>query len=188
MTIPLEGIWDKGLAFDLHSVSSTYLGVNEYGRNQFHTVRTPMGELVHSLKYNSHKEAVIEIIDLLISKISGFETFDAIIPCPPTKLRNWQPVEEIAKELGKRFHVKVINALVKEAGQTQVKDIDPAERERLLSESIKLNGNHDFSNQKLLLVDDLYQSGSTLSASTSVLKAQGKAQIVYVLTMTKTRG
>jgi len=188
MTIRLEGIWDKGFAFDLHSVSSTYLGVNEYGRDQFHTVRTPMGELVHSLKYKSNKGAVIEIVNLLTSKIHGFETFDAIVPCPPTNSRTWQPVEEIAKELGNRFQVKFINALKKEAGQTQVKDIDPAERERILSESIKLNGNFDFSDQKILLIDDLYQSGSTLSASTSVLKIQGRAKTVYVLAMTKTRG
>jgi competence protein ComFC len=48
MTIELNGNWDKGLAFDVHSLSSTYLGPNEFGHDQWDTTRTEMGALVHN--------------------------------------------------------------------------------------------------------------------------------------------
>ena len=40
---------------------------------------------------------------------------------------------------------------------------------------------------KILLVDDLYRSGTTLRVATDLLKTTGKAEKVSVLTMTKTR-
>jgi len=41
--------------------------------------------------------------------------------------------------------------------------------------------------RNLLLFDDLYRSGATLNAITLALKNEGKAEKVYVLTLTKTR-
>jgi predicted amidophosphoribosyltransferase len=97
-------------------------------------------------------------------------------------------VDEIAKAMGEHFGIEIIHALIKNSGTSQIKDVgDPAEREKLLLETIQLKEGLDFSNKKLLLIDDLYQSGSTLSVATSVLKDKGKAHKVFVLTMTKTR-
>ena len=187
MVIQLEGIWDKGFAFDLHTESSVLVGTNPFGHPQFETKRTEMGEMVFLLKNRGHRDLAPKIVDLLTSSFKIFD-FDAFIPCPATKKRSWQPVEEIVNELGKRFSVPVIHALKNDADGPQIKDIDdPAEREKLLLESIQLSGNDDFTGQKLLLVDDLYQSGSTLSVATKVLKEQAKASKVCVLTMTKTR-
>jgi len=188
MVIPLEGNWDKGFAFDLHTESSIHIGTDPFGHEQFETRRTQMGELLYQLKYRQRREVAKEIVDLLAERFKTLNTFDAIIPCPATKSRPWQPVEEITMELGKRFGVAVINALVKDTSSTQIKDIeDPAEREKLLLESIRIKDTHDFSGKKVLLVDDLYQSGSTLSVATYVLKEQANAAMVCVLTMTKTR-
>jgi predicted amidophosphoribosyltransferase len=43
------------------------------------------------------------------------------------------------------------------------------------------------SGKNLLLFDDLYRSGATVSAITELLKSQGKAKAVYLLTLTETR-
>lgn len=188
MVIPLEGIWDKGVAFDFHIEESTHLGVDESGRNRFDTKRTQMGELVYQLKYKRDRDAAKQIVELLTS-LRGIEKINVIVPCPATKNRPWQPVEEIAKELGKKYGIPIINALKKDDSNSQIKDIDdPAERQKLLIESIKLTDDYDFSDKNVLLLDDLYQTGSTLSICTSVLKDQAKAKRVSVLTMTKTKG
>jgi predicted amidophosphoribosyltransferase len=39
----------------------------------------------------------------------------------------------------------------------------------------------------ILLLDDLYRSGATVSAISNLLKHQGKAKAVRLLTLTKTR-
>jgi competence protein ComFC len=115
---------------------------------------------------------------------------DAIIPIPSTnKHRATQPVNAIAKELGRRLDVPVIeDALEKSAGGPQLKNVEDAdERKELLKEHMALTGNHDLSEMNVLLLDDLYRSGSTLKVATDLLYDQAKCKNVYVLTMTKTR-
>ena len=45
----------------------------------------------------------------------------------------------------------------------------------------------DLKNRCVLLVDDLYDSGTTLTEATKVLYEQGGVQHVLVLTLTRTR-
>ncbi|MBK8189541.1 MAG: ComF family protein [Vampirovibrionales bacterium] len=187
MVVTLEGLWDKGFAYDVHTVNSAHLGLNEYGHDMFETQRTPMGELVYQLKYKGRREVAREIVELLIRGIGGLDTVNVIIPCPATRTRPFQAVEEIAQELGRRCQRPVTKALIN-SGHSQIKDIeDPAERQKCLLESIQLAGDFDFSGQKALLLDDLYQTGSTLSVATSLLKAHTNVHRVFALTMTKTR-
>jgi competence protein ComFC len=85
--------------------------------------------------------------------------------------------------------VKVLlDLLQKRPGGAQLKNVDdPAERQRLLRDSMSLSEAHDVSGKKILLVDDLYRSGATLSIATELLIDEGRADSVSVLTMTKTR-
>ena len=114
MTIEIKGNWKKGLAFDVHTLSSTYLGVDGSGHERWDSTRSEMGELVYQLKYKGKKANIEKIVDLISKKIKGLETFDAIIPVPPTnRNRAIQPVIQIANELGRRKRVKVLDILEK---------------------------------------------------------------------------
>lgn len=189
MTIELKGNWKKGLAYDVHTLSSTYLGPDEFGHDRWDTTRSEMGNLVYQLKYKNDRSVVRRIVDLITKKIKGIEKFDLIIPIPSTKKnRPYQPVEEIANELGRRKRIKVLNLLTKAAGGAELKNIDDQkEREKLLKARISISGDYDISGKKVLLLDDLYRSGTTLSAATNVLYNQAQVDSVCVLTMTKTR-
>lgn len=108
MTIELKGNWKKGFAYDIHTLDSTYMGVDEYGHNRWETTRSEMGDLVYRLKYQGDNSAVCRIVDLL-GRYKGLETMDAIIPIPSTnKHRKTQPVYLIARELGARLKVPVL--------------------------------------------------------------------------------
>ena len=85
----LIGDWELGLAFDLHTVTSTYLGPNQFGHDQFDNTRSEMGELLYQLKYQNDISAISTIIELL--NVIIIEKFDYIIPVPSSKLRNFQP-------------------------------------------------------------------------------------------------
>lgn len=188
MVITLEGNWQSGKAFDLHTVSSTYLGVDSYGHDQFDTVRSAMGTLVHRLKYLSDKSALGEIVGLL-DTIGGIEKFDCLVPIPPTnKKRPFQPVELITAALGERRKVKVWLDLLTNDGDAELKGIsDPVERVEKLKAAIKMAAGADVAGMNILLVDDLYRSGTTLRVATDLLSGTGGAASVCVLTMTKTR-
>ena len=64
-------------------------------------------------------------------------------------------------------------------------DID--ERKRLLSESLEISETYDIEGKNILVIDDLYRSGATLTAATQLLYENGDVKDVFVLAMTKTR-
>ncbi len=107
----------------------------------------------------------------------------------PTRVRSIQPVELIAVELGRRRAVNVIVDALSNGGNEELKTItDPVARHQLLEEAIKLNAPLEmYKGKKILLLDDLYRSGSTLRVATNLLYKEGEAAEVSVLTMTKTR-
>ncbi len=53
MSIELRGNWKRGFACDVHTLDSIYLGVNEFGYDQWENVRSEMGELLYQLKYHA---------------------------------------------------------------------------------------------------------------------------------------
>jgi competence protein ComFC len=189
MAITLEGNWKSGKAYDLHTMSSTHLGTDEFGHHRFDNRRSEMGELVYQLKYKQDKSTIAKIVTLL-DKIGGIEIFDFIIPIPPTnKNRPFQPVELIAVALGKKRGVTVATNALSNEGTEELKGMtDPIARNELLEAALKLSAPGDnYNGKKVLLVDDLYRSGATLQVATDLLYKQGKAGQVSVLTMTKTR-
>ena len=188
MVISLQGNWRAGKAYDLHTVDSTYLGVDEFGHDRFDNQRSEMGELVYRLKYRSDRKAIAEIIGLL-EEIKGIEKFDVIIPIPPTnKKRKFQPVGLIAQALGENRGVEVLQDCLVNEGDEELKGItDPVARDDLLQKALQVTSNKKIAGRHVLLVDDLYRSGSTLRIATELVYGKGKAKDVCVLTMTKTR-
>ncbi len=189
MAIEIKGNWKKGLAFDVHTLSSTYLGPNEFGHDQFDNIRSEMGELVYKLKYQNDRSTLTSIVALL-DKIKGIDQFDYIIPIPPTDQgRGFQPVTEIALAIGKQHGIEVLtNILKKKAGGPQLKNVfDPEKRKESLKVSLHIDKGDSVAGCNILLVDDLYRSGATLSVATNLLYEDAKANKVCVLTMTKTR-
>lgn len=187
MVHEITGNWKFGLAFDLHTVSSTYLGVDQYGHDRYENTRSEIGELVYQLKYRNDQTAVPKIIQLL-TEIEGVETFDAIIPAPSSKKRAVQPVDAIAQALGQQRGIPVLTGYLVKTGDAELKGIsDPAERDNALANSIVIAGKQDISGKNVLLLDDLYRSGATLNVCCHVLKKQAKVGDICVLTMTKTR-
>jgi competence protein ComFC len=189
MTIEIDGNWRIGRAFDVHTLSSTYLGQNESGYAKWDTTRSEIGELVYQLKYRQDKSKLPAIVTLL-DKIKGIEQFNYLIPVPPTdKSRAFQPVQEIALALGAHRGVTVLtDFLAKRTGGQQIKNVnDAAERERLLRENMHIQATYPIAGSTVLLIDDLYRSGATLRVATELLLNQAKASDVCVLTMTRAK-
>jgi len=189
MRYKLEGNWKTGIAYDLHTLSSQYLGQDKYGHDRYNNTRSEMGELVYQLKYQHNETVVSKIVDLLQS-INGLEKMEAIIPVPPSnQKRTYQPVFSIALELAKRLKILTyLDFLAKTVGSKELKNINEQDkRTELLEKTIVIAHNYNLAGKKILLIDDLYRSGSTLKVATNLLYNEAKVEDVYVLTMTKTR-
>ena len=187
--IKIDGNWKAGYAIDLHTISSVYLGDNLEGQPQFNNDRSEMGELINRLKYHFDESAVPKIIELINKSLKNITAVDFIIPVPPSNLqRTFQPVYKIVEELSKSSTVPLLKNVISKSNVAELKSItNPAKRESLLRNSLKLNPQINIENKIILLIDDVYRSGATVRAVTDLLYNQAKVKSVYVLTMTKTR-
>jgi predicted amidophosphoribosyltransferase len=148
-----------------------------------------MSELINRLKYHSDETAIPKIIELINKNLKNIKAVDFIIPVPPSNLnRAFQPVYKIVEELSKSSSVLLLKDVIYKTNVEELKSItNPAKREALLRDSLKLNPKIDIENRVILLIDDVYRSGATVRAVTDLLYNQAKVKSVYVLTMTKTR-
>ena len=184
----ITGRWIKGVALDTHTISSTYLGINEHGHDVFDTVRSELGELLVRLKYKGDQSAAPEIIATAVKYLEPYcHRFDRIIPVPPSTVRAFQPVIILANGIGDALGVPVIDCVTTTREATQLKGItDLKRRQELLDGLHEVDPIHTEAGN-ILLFDDLFRSGATMNAITDVLTRQGKAASVRAFTITRTR-
>lgn len=185
---PVRGSWDDGRTLDLHIRSSEFVGYNEYGHAQFESTRTELGELLYRLKYKGDQSAVAPIAQAAFDFICGWNPgTDVIVPAPPSKSRAVQPLFQVADEVGRLLSLPVDKTSVRKTKATpELKNVDYAKRLELLGGAHSIAGNA-LSGRRVLLLDDLYQSGATLNAIARLLKEAGGVSAVFALALTRAR-
>jgi predicted amidophosphoribosyltransferase len=167
----LVGPWDAGYALHIHTLSSVFLGYNEYGQPSFDTTRSPIGELLYQLKYRNDQSAIEQLavaVEDFWGRWKPFPAIDAIVPVPPSVTRAAQPVPAVATAIGERLHIPLSTCVTKVKKTPQLKDVfDYDERTKALSGAFVVS--EEAKGKKLLLFDDLYGSGATVSAITQAL-------------------
>jgi len=187
MRIP--GRWRAGYVLDYHTLSSVYLGDDEYGHPMFDTKRSEVGELLYRLKYRLDKGALDEIVEVASRFVQDWNPrLTILVPVPPSRARVEQPVHLIAERLG-----TTIGIPVRWDGVKRVKDIPELKNVYAYDERLHLlDGAHEIEgsvvkDQEVLLFDDLYRSGATMNAITAALYDKGAVEDVYALALTRTR-
>ena len=186
----ISGNWDKGYVLDKHTLSSTFLGNDEFGHPRFDTKRSEVGEALYQLKYKSDKskagplaEQVATSIVPLLGKVG------LIVPMPASNQRSWQPVNEVANELGNIIDVPVFeNILVKlpqEETGPQLKDLHTKEeKQAALMGRFGINDSISNGRWAALLLDDLFDTGASMEAASAKLKTYSKIGNVYAVALT----
>ena len=186
----ISGPWKAGFALDRQIVSSEFVGYNEFGHPMFNTQRTDLGELLYRLKYRADTAVLSEIVDAVVDYIqqSWKPPITLIVPVPASQVRRAQPVQQVAEELGKRMSIPVsLKAVRKTKATPQLKNVhDFSLRGSMLEGAISSNPAVT-AGQKILLLDDLYQSGATMCAVAKTILREGKAGEVYALALTRSR-
>ncbi len=186
----IKGIWTLGYSLDKHTLSSTPKGQNEYGHMQFETVRSAAGEALFQLKYRSDYLQVSIIANQLNASFGQvFSTASLVIPMPASTARNMQPVTEIAKEFARLKGIPCYeNLLVKTGITAPMKDMGTRdEKISVLIDAFTVYDVLPDGQYDVLIIDDIFDTGSSLEAATTVLKNYSKIRSVYVATVTRKR-
>lgn len=142
---------------------------------------------VYRFKYNSKQEYAAyygRIIDeKLHDKIMSWNA-EAIIPVPihksKLKVRGYNQATLIARELSKHVNIPVYEHLLTRSIPTKVmKNLDAKERENNLKKAFIVNKNSVKLNS-VIIVDDIYTTGSTIDAISALLKGAGVDKVYFV--------
>ncbi|EPM4850236.1 ComF family protein [Vibrio parahaemolyticus] len=191
----INGNWDCGYSLDKHMLSSKFLGNDEWGNPRFENTRTEIGESIYQLKYQNDFTQCNPIAQSIADNIiPNLPPISFIIAMPPSKARARQPVPEIAYELGQITGLPFISDfLVKTQATLQMKDIvSRDDKIKALQQSIKINEavmneTLPLTSYNVLIVDDLYDSGTSLEVATDILSKCDKIAKIFVATATRKR-
>lgn len=181
----IDGPWIEGFVLDRHVISSRpvgYLGEHM----QFDTTRSALGELVYQLKYKGGPpDDIIETASAFVEE-RWTGSIDCVVSPPPSLHRAKQPAVVIADGIARNLGVmNKLAAVLKATATPQMKNVALAERAPLLSVAIR-PGTDSVDGMRVLIVDDLWETGNTMRRVAEVLGAMGASEI-RALAMTRTK-
>lgn len=184
MAIQVYGNWDIGYVMDRHTSNSEYLGDDAYGHPMFDTTYTELGELVHKLKYKARYDLVEDIInnisEFIVGQFAG--KIDCVISVPPTNNRIEQPAFLIAEQIAELLHCSCRNDILENVSTESAKNNPNAVIGSIKKLLVAKRPTH------ILLVDDIYSTGTTANECVKILKEDPNVLSVSLLAITKTKG
>jgi len=152
-------------------------------------------ELIHSLKYRKMTSLAKEFVEFTVDFMKGYgvgKQTDLVlsIPMHPARLfrREINPSHILAQNIAKKLRLEYSGNILKKTKNTPPQSKLPrGERIKNLKHSFSLQKNRatEVKGKNILLVDDLFTTGSTVNECARVLK---KALSSYVEVITLARG
>lgn len=149
-------------------------------------------KIVKDLKYNGRKYYAKFIARLMVQDKSIFEGIDMLTFVPISKerrkSRGFNQAEEIAIEISKLTNIEVKECLIKTKDNKHQAELSQKERLKNLTGTFELafEMKSEIKSKKILLIDDVFTTGATLSECARVLKT-AKPKVINTLTFAKTK-
>ncbi|MEW6008995.1 MAG: ComF family protein [Candidatus Omnitrophota bacterium] len=154
----------------------------------------PLKTLIHLFKYNSKFKLKKLFVSLLLQFIADYhlntEVFDYLLPVPmhPSRLREREinHSQILADELSLYLKIPVIaDNLIRRRQDRLQTELKFNERICNVKGAFELKDKEVFRNKNILIIDDVFTTGSTVSEISSLLKENSSPK-VNVLTLART--
>lgn len=160
--------------------------VYQSGRSLF-VYDGPVKKSLYRFKYAGRKEyakSYAHFTELYLGEYIRQIQPDALLPVPLHRKRyqrrGYNQSEVFAVELGCRMNIPVVTKMVQRVKNTlPQKELDLSERQNNLKKAFKINKN-DVKLNTIIIIDDIYTTGSTIDALSAVLKEAGVQNIFFV--------
>lgn len=144
-------------------------------------------ESIYRFKYDNKREYADFYIEEIVKRHGGWIKslgVEVIIPVPlhkkKQKSRGFNQAEVLARGIGKALNIPVETKLIcRQKNTVAQKELNSKERQKNLKNAFKIVQN-DVQLRKVLLVDDIYTTGSTIDAMATVLKSGGVKEVYMI--------
>ena len=142
-------------------------------------------EAIHKIKYQNKREYLETFGDLLAQygqdKVQIWQP-EVLIPIPmyprKQKERGYNQAEILAENLGEHWNLPVDTDILKKVKDTGAqKELDRVMRKKNLADAFLAENENGY--KRVLLVDDVYTTGSTVDAAAQALKKVGISDIFF---------
>ncbi len=154
-------------------------------------------ELIFHFKYFNKKELFLPLGELLYLYYKEYYSklnIDYVIPIPLYKKRKeergYNQAKLLANVLAKKSNISIkANALIRDKKTPPLYDLDREKRKALIKGvfSLKEESLPSLKNKNILLVDDIFTTGTTTNEAAFTLKNIAKVNNIYVLTLATAR-
>ena len=148
--------------------------------------------MILNYKFNEKSYLYITFVNFLLKNEKFFKilkSYDTIIPVPISSERKnergYNQSELLAKELAKKLNIECVkNCLIKNKNIIEQSKLNKEERQKNIQGVYILKNKEKLINKKLLLIDDIFTTGSTVNECCKILK-QANPRKIDVLTIAK---
>jgi predicted amidophosphoribosyltransferase len=157
-----------------------------------HREKTPIGGLLHRFKYQFNQDAGAILADLAAEWINSrnlLRSSDFMVTVPPSfTSRPFDPISFLAERISSGTGIRWEKDVIKRTRITgqQKRILDKEAKKENVTSAFRLNNPILVSGNKILLLDDLYDSGVTINQISQILSQTG-ADKIFVLVLAKTR-
>ena len=140
--------------------------------------------LIHLFKYGRIRTLAKPLGKLLARALPRDQAFDVIIPMPLHWRKRWQrgfnQSELLAREISRRIHTPVVNALRRVRNTSAQAGLTSAKRRRNVSGAFQARKRGAIDGKRVLLIDDVMTTGATAASCARALQRAGARQVILL--------
>lgn len=149
-------------------------------------------KIILEYKFNEKAYIYLTFVNFLLKNEKIFEnikSYDTIIPVPISKKRQkergYNQSLLIAREISNQTNLKLVNnCLIKTKNIVEQSKLNKEDRRQNIQGVYKLQNMQLIKNKKILLIDDIYTTGSTVNECSKILR-QGNPSKIGVLVLAR---
>jgi ComF family protein len=150
----------------------------------------PLQDAIRLLKYQSKVSLVVPLADLMLTALPKLDTIDLIVPVPlhHDRLcrREFNQALLLADRIGRHLNISVsYTNLIRNTSTPPQTSLSRKNRLTNLRHAFAVRHPAQLMNKRILLIDDVFTTGTTVNECAKTLRRSGSAD-VFVITLART--